>query len=186
MAKTVELIFEHDGHLRHLVDAQTEQFAKKLGHKVNTWRNSHVESWASLDREARHWIVCHLSFAVTIGDELLDMRTGEFVTNHFWASMLPVGGPVLGPFESRDEALAAEKEYLLQNNLPLVSVTNTTLGSDDATTIKRLKAIHDTLLSRSVDTEDEYSIVLGQCAAMRRAIEVMENTCLTHQTGNVS
>ena len=30
----------------------------------------------------------------------------------WWADMGPVGGPVLGPFKSRTEALGAEKEWL--------------------------------------------------------------------------
>ena len=31
---------------------------------------------------------------------------------YWWADMGPVNGPVLGPFGSRSEALAAEKEWL--------------------------------------------------------------------------
>ncbi len=30
----------------------------------------------------------------------------------WWADMLPVGGPKLGPFEKRSEALATEREWL--------------------------------------------------------------------------
>ncbi len=32
----------------------------------------------------------------------------------WWADMGPVGGPVLGPFKNRTEALQAEREWLLQ------------------------------------------------------------------------
>ena len=31
---------------------------------------------------------------------------------YWWAEMGPVGGPVLGPFRSRTEALGAEREWL--------------------------------------------------------------------------
>jgi hypothetical protein len=31
---------------------------------------------------------------------------------YWWADMGPVGGPVLGPFGSRSEALAAERQWL--------------------------------------------------------------------------
>ena len=31
---------------------------------------------------------------------------------NWWADMGPVGGPVLGPFESRSEALRAERKWL--------------------------------------------------------------------------
>ena len=34
------------------------------------------------------------------------------------ADLSPVGGPVLGPFARRDEALAAEVEWLTANNTP--------------------------------------------------------------------
>ena len=40
------------------------------------------------------------------------------------ADMSPVNGPVLGPFELRSEALAAEVEYLREHDIP-VPVTNT-------------------------------------------------------------
>ena len=35
----------------------------------------------------------------------------------WWADMGPVDGPVLGPFTSRSEALAAEREWLLAARL---------------------------------------------------------------------
>lgn len=34
------------------------------------------------------------------------------------ADMDPVGGPILGPFETRKEALEAEREWLFKNGLP--------------------------------------------------------------------
>ncbi len=34
------------------------------------------------------------------------------------ADMSPVEGPVLGPFDSRAEALTAEKAWLLEHNIP--------------------------------------------------------------------
>ena len=34
----------------------------------------------------------------------------------WWADMGPVGGPVLGPFRSRTEALRAERGWLIQEN----------------------------------------------------------------------
>ena len=60
-----------------------------------------------------------------IYDELLDLR--EIGTlkitrashvepdgdGNWWADMGPSGGPVLGPFRSRSEALAAERGWLL-------------------------------------------------------------------------
>jgi hypothetical protein len=34
---------------------------------------------------------------------------------YWWADMEPSGGPVLGPFSSRTEALGAEREWLTSN-----------------------------------------------------------------------
>ena len=34
------------------------------------------------------------------------------------ADLSPVGGPVLGPFARRDEALTAEVQWLMANNMP--------------------------------------------------------------------
>lgn len=39
---------------------------------------------------------------------------------HWAADMKPVGGPLLGPFLSRAEALACEVNWLERNNLPEV------------------------------------------------------------------
>ena len=35
----------------------------------------------------------------------------------WWADMLPVNGPKLGPFEKRSEALDAEQGWLIENRL---------------------------------------------------------------------
>ena len=60
-----------------------------------------------------------------IYDESLDLRAlGKLqitrashvepdAEGYWWADMGPVGGPVLGPFESRSEALAAERGWLV-------------------------------------------------------------------------
>jgi len=37
---------------------------------------------------------------------------GEYVTTGWTADMAPVGGPLLGPFKLRADALAAEREWL--------------------------------------------------------------------------
>jgi len=36
------------------------------------------------------------------------------------ADMMPVGGPVIGPFSTRAEALEAERAWLLANDIPEV------------------------------------------------------------------
>ncbi len=41
------------------------------------------------------------------------------VEGYWWADMGPSGGPVLGPFRSRTEALAAEREWLAEHLQPM-------------------------------------------------------------------
>lgn len=54
--------------------------------------------------------------AVAFADEQTDTRRASHVEpdgkGGWTADMLPVGGPVLGPFARRDEALAAEIAWL--------------------------------------------------------------------------
>jgi hypothetical protein len=44
---------------------------------------------------------------------------------HWWADMGPSGGPVLGPFDSRSEALGAEREWLLGSISGTVAISVT-------------------------------------------------------------
>ena len=65
-----------------------------------------------------------------IYDEILDLRAlGQLqitrashvepdADGYWWADMGPSGGPVLGPFRSRSEALGAEREFLLRSRSP--------------------------------------------------------------------
>jgi hypothetical protein len=47
----------------------------------------------------------------------------------WWADMGPSGGPVLGPFVSRSEALGAEREWLTHNQSgPAISVARVASG----------------------------------------------------------
>jgi hypothetical protein len=111
MAKQIELVIEPDGHTRHLVDPLSEKIGAAVGPKVKTWRSSNVETWSSLSQEARDWFCGSRNWDPNILD--------KFDRNHFWADMLPVGGPVLGPFPRHNQAIQAEIKWLQQNNLPM-------------------------------------------------------------------
>jgi len=111
MPQTIQLIIEKDGTVRHLVDAASEQFGAAIGPKLSTRRASHVESWGDLSGEARAWLHaqgwCQDGCCDTIDP------------NAFWADLLPSGGPVLGPFQQYDEAIAAEVAWLQEHHLPV-------------------------------------------------------------------
>ena len=43
----------------------------------------------------------------------------EPIETAWYADLSPVGGPMLGPFEYRSDALAAEAAWLLQHGIPI-------------------------------------------------------------------
>lgn len=129
---TIIIAVDRDGAGRHLLDErpETQDYYDALGQPKETWRNSHVETWSSLSKEARHWRIRDYFRQVT-GEEPetgpLEFWSGftrqqqleAMSPNKWFADMLPVNGPVLGPFETHGEALAAEIAYLKEHNLPL-------------------------------------------------------------------
>lgn len=107
--RPVVLVIEPDGTTRHLVDKDSERFGSKIGPKLGTARASHVESWGDLSNEARTWLTAQgCSIAGVPGVDL----------NVFWADMMPVGGPVLGPFNRYEMAISAEIAWLHEHELP--------------------------------------------------------------------
>ena len=108
MSKQIALVIEPDGATRHLVDEVSERLGNMIGPKLSTRRASHVESWGDLSKEAQVWV---------LGDGVDDAEAHVDV-NDFWADLLPVGGPVLGPFPLYSEAIDAEITWLQEHNLP--------------------------------------------------------------------
>jgi hypothetical protein len=49
---------------------------------------------------------------------------------YWWADMGPVNGPVLGPYGSRSEALAAERKWLITPGTQNLKKVEPTLASD--------------------------------------------------------
>lgn len=110
MAKAISLVIEPDGTSRHLVDAESEKFGSQIGPKTETRRASHVESWGDLSAKAQAWLRAN--------GWCLDGCCHGVDPNDFWADLLPVSGPVLGPFKSYEQATAAEIAWLQERNLP--------------------------------------------------------------------
>lgn len=102
----IEIVIEPDGTIRHLIDTGSEKMGAAIaGDKIETWRNSHVEIFRNLSPAAK--------------DDVRNRHQGIMIDyNDFWADMLPVGGPVLGPFKDRDQAVYAEIRWLQQHNFP--------------------------------------------------------------------
>jgi hypothetical protein len=95
-----DIIIDKDGTIRHLID---EPGTDGLGDMTEIYRNSHVDVIRDLPTAAQEWLSDH----------------GVAYDHLAWyADMLPVDGPVLGPFNKRQEALDAEITWLREHHLP--------------------------------------------------------------------
>ena len=66
-------------------------------------------------------------------------------TGRWWADITPAGGPVLGPFDRRSQALAAEHRWL-EENLAAVASATVAMPSrslhEDRPTHHHMRAVH--------------------------------------------
>lgn len=79
------------------------------GDSLTIRRASHVDVTADLRDVAVAWL------RTTGGVALED----PCYRNLYWADLLPVEGPVLGPFHVREDALAAEVAWLDTHHIPV-------------------------------------------------------------------
>jgi len=100
--KTHKLTVLPGGEIRAIYGDDLQKIIAPLG-DVTTRRASHVETWADLSPAARDWI---------IQNRLKGQVTFPGGVPCWYSDLLPVGGPVLGPFAARDDALAAEVAWL--------------------------------------------------------------------------
>ena len=63
----------------------------------------------------------HEDFLSCLGKPISIQRSShvEFVDGNWMADMHPANGPVLGPFNTRKQALLAETKWLEDNHLPV-------------------------------------------------------------------
>ena len=105
MAQHQELIVTKTGEVRAIYSPLTTKIADALG-TSEIARASHVEPTGELREVAK-------AYLLETGHDLTALK------NAWWADMLVTQQPqVLGPFVTRDEALAAEVLWLQTNNLP--------------------------------------------------------------------
>ena len=119
MSTALKIIIERNGTVRHLVDDAHMALGAAFGERIDTWRNSHVESWSSLSWSAR-WclLVTRRAPLAMLLPAVFRPRRCAPLYNAFWADMRPVGGPVLGPFQKHSDAIKAEVALLLAHSLP--------------------------------------------------------------------
>jgi hypothetical protein len=101
--------------IRAIYTPEVQKIAEGIG-EVTMTRASHVEPGNELSEEARKW---------------LNLELEDVVDNKWYADMLPVDGPVLGPYDDRDTALAEEVKWLNDNNIPVCGDCRTQIEPPD-------------------------------------------------------
>ena len=99
--KVVKLAFPKSGRPLAIYSPDAEKLLSGLG-ELSISRASNVEPGSGLSADAKIRL-------------LADGRWSHSCKTKWFADLLPVRGPVLGPFATRDEALAAELEYFNAN-----------------------------------------------------------------------
>ena len=120
---TYEVIVEPGGSVRHLETPGSDVVLAHLGKPQTAWRNSHIECTETLRPETVRYLSQRLAIHRTLAlvgysyDAPWSMLKTAY-PHKWWADMQPVGGGVLGPFDTREMAYAAEIAWLQEHNLP--------------------------------------------------------------------
>lgn len=135
MAKQ-QIIIPRDGiatgeqKVRAIYSPLTASLLGALG-ETDMRRASHVEPGAELSDAAIQWLIQNgiATEQTTHHAQKLCWRMWTAigvcsngmcrVVDKWWADLLPVDGPVLGPFDTNTEALAAEVVWLKEHNIPI-------------------------------------------------------------------
>lgn len=127
-----EIIITPDGTTaRHIHSDELTAMTEGLGDQTIR-RASNVEPTDELSQRARDAVWTQLFPA---GLPCLDDSGPDDVVppNKWWADMHPVGGPVLGPFDTRQMALTEEVAWLREHNIPTCETCGNNDNSNDGT-----------------------------------------------------
>jgi len=127
MAERLEVIVDGKGAIRAIHSDAIMPILKALGN-VTVRRASHVEPSENLSNSALLWLLDN-NPDVWPAELLRDMRQMPVFAlddlrinldpTAFWADLLPVSGPVLGPFDKKQDALDAEVVWLREHAFPI-------------------------------------------------------------------
>ena len=132
MAKQLELIISPNGTSRHLNDPDANRVFAAVGPAQSVRRNSRVDTWMDLTATARNLIRQvddgRMALFCVHGSHVMSQlrADGAHVTATayvvwdclWWADMRLSGGPILGPYNTREDALQEEKTWLSRHELP--------------------------------------------------------------------
>jgi hypothetical protein len=115
----LRVIIDTHGNVRHLYDDQHEGMYAVFGPVEHVYRNSHVEPTSALSQQAKQ--IIWDAYKGEVGKTLSKTTKLVFPANRWWADMTILGpiGPVLGPYDTRREALEAEVKWLIDHHLPV-------------------------------------------------------------------
>ncbi len=87
-------------------------------------RASHVEPGAELSEAAIEWLYTAGVIETSVAGPSWNwgyrvVASKQNIRKKWWADLLPVDGPVLGPFDTNTEALEAEVVWLKEHNIPI-------------------------------------------------------------------
>lgn len=100
--KKIRISIPLAGGPRAIHSPEAKAVLEKLG-AIETRRASHVEPTSEISEEAL---------------KMLGASREQLPPDKWWADMLPVRGPVLGPFDTREEALSEEVVWLNAHGIP--------------------------------------------------------------------
>lgn len=112
---------------RGLYGPLVDKLADALGGK-DTNRASRVDSVNDLTDAAREWL--WENYRGPVAPVRVGTAAVVYPKNKWFADLLPVDGPVLGPFDTREEGLAAEHEWLHEHDIPIPKTVQAATLSD--------------------------------------------------------
>lgn len=119
MSKKITIIVPRDRATgtRAIHSPEAAAVLAKLG-TTETRRASHVEPPGDLSQAALEWLLVHnpMAYSTLVTD--INTAASLLPEDSWWADMLPVGGPVLGPFFDKNVALAEEVKWLTDHRIP--------------------------------------------------------------------
>ena len=123
--QSVTIFVSKGGEVRHVHSTEAAKITSNLAGERNLRRASHVEPTSELRPAALKWLADKAN-AKQIEPRYLAYDEAKFkqdmlqaFPNSWWADLTPVDGPVFGPFDTNNEALAAELKWLDDHGAPV-------------------------------------------------------------------
>ncbi len=132
MGKPIEILISPKGVARHIYSEEASAITAGLGEQTIR-RASHVDVTQDLTKDALNWLLEQWR-ARANGDWAFE----AIPNNKWWADLKPSGGGVLGPFDTRQQALDAETEWLRAHSIPTCPDGNCSTSSNTSDPLQNI------------------------------------------------